>query len=138
MYYGANRKLTKLVVVDEKGTARIVIGAPVPDPQIRGSRSKRRSPASGIQVNDAKGNERVGLALLDDGTTVVGMDDELGRERNHLFFIPNRGAGLLVQGEKGGVQISLLIPFEGQQSGAPKLEMVDESGKTTVALPGPK
>src|SRR5690242_7955538 len=69
----------QFVVVDEKGTHRIVIG-PVPDPQIMGKRVKRRSAGTGVQLNDASGNERAGIALLDDGSAVVGIDDEAGRE----------------------------------------------------------
>jgi hypothetical protein len=64
-------RVRQLVIVDEKGTDRIVIG-PIPDPQVAGKRMKRRSPATGIEVNDITGNERVGLAILDDGSTVAG------------------------------------------------------------------
>jgi hypothetical protein len=102
-------RVRQLVVVDEKDTDRIVLGAPVPGPQVRGKRLKRRSPGTGIQANDASGNERAGLAILDDGSVVMGIDDELGRERAHLYFIPKRGSGMLLQGEKGSEKISLLI-----------------------------
>jgi hypothetical protein len=90
----------QFVVTDEKGTDRIVIG-PVPDPQILGKRVNRRSAGTGIQLNDANGNERGGLAIMDDGSVVVGIDDEAGRERAHLYFIPKKGSGLLLQGEGG-------------------------------------
>ena len=78
-------RVHKLVVVDEKGIDRIVIG-PVPDPQMMGKRVKRRVPATGIQLNDESGNERAGIALLDDGSAVVGIDDQSGRERAHLVI----------------------------------------------------
>src|SRR6266576_7106844 len=43
-------RVHQLVVVDEKGIDRIVIG-PVPDPQMMGKRVKRRAPGTGIQLN---------------------------------------------------------------------------------------
>jgi hypothetical protein len=42
----------RLAVVDEKGTERVVIAAPLPDPIIRGKRAKRDGPASGILIFD--------------------------------------------------------------------------------------
>src|SRR5256885_14266718 len=77
-------RVRKLVIVDEKGAERIVLAAPLADPQIRGKRLPRRSPATGIQINDAGGNERGGIAMLDDGSFVVGIDDEVGNERAHM------------------------------------------------------
>jgi hypothetical protein len=127
-------RVHQLVVVDEKGIDRIVIG-PVPDPQMMGKRVKRRVPATGIQLNDESGNERAGIALLDDGSAVVGIDDESGRERAHLYFIPTRGAGLLLQDGKETEKISLLVPSGGEQSASPKLEMTDQAGKSVFVVP---
>jgi hypothetical protein len=50
----------RLAVVDEKGTERVVIAAPLPDPIILGKRTKRDGPVSGILIFDPKGNERGG------------------------------------------------------------------------------
>jgi hypothetical protein len=72
-------RVRQLVVEDDKGMARIILGSPVPDPQVRGKPSKRRNPGTGILIADASGNERAGLGILDDGSVVVGLDDELGR-----------------------------------------------------------
>ena len=130
-------RIHQLVIVDEKGINRIVIG-PVPDPQMMGKRVKRRVPATGIQLNDESGNERAGIALLDDGSAVVGIDDQSGRERAHLYFIPTRGAGLFLQDGKETEKISLLIPTGGEQSASPKLEMTDQAGKTVFTIPAKK
>jgi hypothetical protein len=51
----------RLAVVDEKGTERVVIAAPLPDPLIQGKRMKRDGPASGIANSDLL---RAGLALF--------------------------------------------------------------------------
>jgi hypothetical protein len=48
-----------IVIVDEKGTERLWIGAPVPDPIIQGQRQKRSGPVSRIILLDAKGNEEI-------------------------------------------------------------------------------
>lgn len=124
----------QFVVVDEKGTDRIVIG-PVPDPQILGKRVKRRSAGTGVQLNDVNGNERGGLAVMDDGSVVVGIDDEAGRERAHLYFIPKKGSGLLLQGEGGKPAISLSVPPETEPSANPQLEITDRAGNRVATVP---
>ena len=131
-------RVRKLVIVDEKGTERIVVAASLPDPQVMGKRAHRRSPATGIQLNDASGNERGGIAMLADGSFVVGIDDERGRERAHMFFIPTRGVGLLLQGPDGREHISLSIPAEGASAGKTGLEITDQAGRATVNLPSTK
>jgi|SRR5271157_6584735 len=57
----------KLIVVDEKGTERIVIDAPLPDPPILGRRHKRDGPVSGLIIADATGTERGGYGTDDRG-----------------------------------------------------------------------
>ena len=42
----------RLAVVDEKGTERVVISAPLPEPMINGKREKRDSPVSGMLIYD--------------------------------------------------------------------------------------
>jgi hypothetical protein len=86
-------RLRKLVVVDEKGAERIVLAAPVPDPLIKGKRVSRRSAANGLQINDPAGNERGGIVMLDDGSFIVGIDDEQCHERAHFYYIPTKGSG---------------------------------------------
>ena len=51
-------RVHQIVILDEKGTERVWIGAPVPDPIVQGQRQKRAGPVSGIILLDAKGNER--------------------------------------------------------------------------------
>lgn len=74
-----------LVIVDDEGRERIFIGA-VPD----GKEGKRRSPLTGITINDPAGYERLGMGLMDNGTITLGLDappgtgDDRNRERIHL------------------------------------------------------
>lgn len=100
----------RLKVVDEKGAARVVIAAPVPDGLADGERQERRAAAYGVQINDQNGNERGGFGMLSDGSMVFGADDEKGNERAHLFYVPSIGAGLVLQDDKGNDNIRLIIP----------------------------
>ena len=76
-------KARGLIIVDERGRERIFIGAPVPDPK----EGARRTPATGMTINDPAGFERFGLGLFDDNRLIMGFDaprgtgDERNRER---------------------------------------------------------
>jgi hypothetical protein len=73
-------KLTvrRLAVVDAKGTERVVIAAPLPDPIIHGTRVPRDGAVSGILIFDPKGNERGGYVTSDtsDMTAFLSLDSE--------------------------------------------------------------
>jgi hypothetical protein len=73
----------RLAVVDEKGTERVVIAAPLADPLIQGKRMKRDGPASGILIFDPKGNERGGYVTSD--TEDLGAFITLDSERGQVF-----------------------------------------------------
>lgn len=93
-------RLRQLAIVDEKGTERVVLGSPVPDPMMGGVRQKRRSPATGMIINDATGDERGGFSVLDDGSLVSCFDTK-GGEGTCMFVLPSGARGFLVNGEKG-------------------------------------
>jgi hypothetical protein len=57
----------RLAVVDAKGTERVVISAPLPEPIINWKREKRDSSVSGMLIYDPKGNERGGYVTSDGG-----------------------------------------------------------------------
>ena len=73
----------RLAVVDEKGTERVVIAAPLPDPIVQGKRVKRDGPASGILIFDPKGNERGGYVTSDTGD--LGAFITLDSEHDQVF-----------------------------------------------------
>ncbi len=58
----------RLAVVDDKGTERVVIAAPLPDPVVLGQRFKRSGVISGVAIYDRDGNERGGYATTDTGS----------------------------------------------------------------------
>jgi hypothetical protein len=128
-------RVRKLIVVDEKGAERIVIAAPLPDAQVLGKRLPRRSAANGIQINDTAGNERGGIVMLDDGSFIVGIDDEQCRERAHMYYIPKKGSGIYLQDGKERASISLAIPNQGEHSEKPQINLTDDAGKSVATLP---
>jgi hypothetical protein len=84
-------RVRQIVIVDEKGTERVWIGAPVPDPIVQEQRGKRSGPVSGIILLDAKGNERAGYVTSDvSGEVFIGLDSEKGQE---VLFLANPGGG---------------------------------------------
>lgn len=66
-----------LVITDEKGTERVVIGAPLPDPLILGRRHKRDGSVSGLIIADATGTERGGYVTDDQaGNALLTLDGQ--------------------------------------------------------------
>jgi hypothetical protein len=69
-----------LIIEDTTGRARILMGAPLPSV---GTGEQR----TGMRINDARGFERLGLSLFDEGRMVIGLDappgtgDDRNRER---------------------------------------------------------
>lgn len=91
----------RLAIVDEKGTERVVIAAPLPDPIIQGKRVKRDGPASGILIFDPKGNERGGYVTSDTGD--LGAFITLDSEHDQVFTAyanADSGATVWVTNEK--------------------------------------
>ena len=85
----------RLAVVDEKGTERVVISAPLPEPMINGKREKRDSPVSGMLIYDPKGNERGGYVTSDGGdlAALLTLDSENGQV---FTAYANAGSGATV------------------------------------------
>jgi hypothetical protein len=80
-----------LIIVDEQGRERIVIGSPVPDPK----EGKRLNPSTGMVINDINGYERFGLGLTQDNRMGMGFDappgkgDDRNRERINIVADEN-------------------------------------------------
>jgi hypothetical protein len=82
-----------LIVVDERGRERIVIGAPLPDVK----EGKRIAAGTGIVINDTAGFERFGLNLFPNGRMVLGLDAPVGtgddRNRERLSLVADGTGG---------------------------------------------
>ena len=89
-----------LVIVDEQGRERIIMGAPVPDPPKIG---KRINPAHGMIILDDKGYERWGVGIMDNtGQMAMGFDapvDPANPTKNpeRLHFIADGKGGAMIR-----------------------------------------
>jgi hypothetical protein len=86
-----------IVIHDEKGRDRIIIGAPVPDPR----EGKRISPSIGMVINDSAGYERFGLGLRANGSMGMGFDAPPGtgdpRNRERINIVADQHGGALIR-----------------------------------------
>jgi hypothetical protein len=127
-------RVHRIVVVDDANKERIVIAAPLKElPIVNGQAGKRHVGVSAaIQFKEADGTERGGIALEKDGSFMFGIDDEHGRERAHLFYIPNRGSALYLQ-SPGAKTVSLVDPPN--KGGEPSLKIVSGDEAVTAQWP---
>jgi hypothetical protein len=74
-----------LAVVDENGTERVWVGAPLPEPLTLGKRFPRGGDVSGVMLYDDEGNERGGYVTSDGFPNVFFTLDGLGKQ--HVLFL---------------------------------------------------
>ena len=74
-----------LVVVDQNGTERVRIEAPLPDPIMLGKRIPRGGAVSGILLFDEEGNERSGYVTSEGYPNVFFTLDGLAQQ--HVLFL---------------------------------------------------
>jgi len=95
-YKNLDHRTNGLLILDEKGFDRIVVGDPTPDPNI----GRRISPASGIQINDREGFERTGWGYFADlGRVVLGLDSAKGTEAVVLAVLEDGTSGISIGNE---------------------------------------
>ena len=104
-------------------------GAPVPDPVIDGKTSVRRSAESGIQLNDAKGNEIGALGMLDDGSTILCFDTH-NAEATCMYVLPSGERGFSVTDDHGKDRAVMLLNADKSVS----VSLNDEQGKSKAAV----
>ena len=81
-----------LIVEDENGRERLRLGAPLPDPMIRGVRRKRKGAVSGLLISDANGDERGGYVTGDaSGEAFFTLDSQ---DEQQLLLLANPGGGV--------------------------------------------
>lgn len=115
-------RVRQLVVVDEHGTERVIIGAPLPDPMILGKRHRRDGPVSGMIIADSTGTERGGYVTSDQGGNALLTLDGQGfqtvlllaeADGSTTFRIWDRNKGSVTMGVLGNPFLNLM------QNGAP-------------------
>jgi len=89
-------RVKRLAVVDDKGTERIVIAAPLPDPVVQGERFKRNGAISGIAIYDPDGNERGGYATSETGSgALISLDSVNGEVFKVIANAEHKDGGTL-------------------------------------------
>lgn len=89
-------KVRGVVVVDSLGVERVIIGAPLPPPQLHGLRYYRgdNSEVSGVMLYDAEGQERSGYVTDNDyGNVFLTLDSKTSQRM--LFVAEPQGATTL-------------------------------------------
>jgi hypothetical protein len=86
-------RVRTLIVEDEAGQPRVVIGAPMPQSSNR----------VGLRINDDRGVERLGMSLQPNGSMVLGFDAPPGTGDDR-----NRERITIVADERGGAHIRFL------------------------------
>lgn len=90
----------RLDVVDEKGTIRLSLSAPTPEPIVDGIQYKRKFPTSGMLIFDANGTEQGGVVT---GPTGVGFSaDHQNRDAVGWKVMPD-GSVMFVMNDRGEV-----------------------------------
>jgi hypothetical protein len=110
-----------IVVVDENGTERVWIGAPVPEPLILGKRFPRGGRMSGIILFDEEGNERSGYCTSDGYPNVLFTLDSIGRQ--HVLFLSEPQGDTTLRLWNGGNSFNLNI---GEEESSLKLSQKGE------------
>ncbi len=92
-------KTRSLIIVDDKGRERVILGAPMPDPPLEGR--PRINPAHGMMILDPQGYERFGVGLLDNRQMSMRFDAPPGkgsdRNRERLHFIADPEGGAMIR-----------------------------------------
>ncbi|WP_421812200.1 hypothetical protein [Flagellimonas sp.] len=92
-YREYNHEANGMVILDENGWDKVIVGDPAPDPII----GKRIGNSTGIIINDKTGLERTGYGILDvngSDRVVLGLDNGNGTEGATLSLMPDGTTGL--------------------------------------------
>jgi hypothetical protein len=93
-------RVRELVVVDERGTARVRIAAPLPSPIIHGRRATRDDSIAGILIYDHDGDERGGYVTDNSvGNAFLTLDSKSTQDMT-LVAYPKEGAEFGLQNNK--------------------------------------
>jgi len=126
----ASLTLRELVIVDARGTPRVRIAAPLPDPIMLGKRFKRGDAVSGILIHDAEGNERGGYVTGDESRDAALTLDEINRAAVHIG-VSERGEAHVTLGNGQGSFAALgVVPGGG-------FLRLERDGQPAAILPPP-
>jgi hypothetical protein len=118
-----------MLIVDQHGVDRINVASPAPDPPGGG---QRIAPANGLTFYDQRGNERGGVGYLDNGRSVLVLDNDDG-EGAGIFSFTNGyvGVGIMKEG-----QFRAVMDFDPETQGT-RFVMNDSVGRARARLSVP-
>ena len=117
-----------LEVVDANGVARVILGAPVPEPRILGRRHPRGGDVSGVILQDGEGNERGGYVTDDSYGNAMLTLDSVGRMQFITLVEPDGAVWCNLSAPKGN-QFDVRV-----SEGGTSLKVQDQ-GEVTLAVP---
>lgn len=120
-----------LVIVDETGQPRAILGAPVPDPFVKGVQSARSAPASGLVLIGPDGNERGGYLSVDVGGEAVLTLDSADASAEVFKVVANADAGASLFLQHAGGATAMLTTYRGE----PELHLVGADGVSRFSRP---
>lgn len=144
----SERLVTRRIdLVDEQGVVRVTLAAPLPNPVVDGIEYRRDRPVHGLMLRDAEGNERGGIAFLDQLNWPAlildhGTSEAAGlvvREDGSMVFMmvapgeERRDArldGRRVPSGGGPVRLLMQVPADDQ----PSIDLVDEQDRPRLRL----
>ena len=98
-YNKLDHSASGIIILDENGFDRIAIGNTVPDPNI----GKRSGQATGMVINDERGEERSGYNVLNvkgQNRVVLGLDRDKGTEGLVVAVLEDGSAGVYASNKK--------------------------------------
>lgn len=116
-----------VIIVDENGNDRIVLGSPIPNPK----EGIRQQKLTGIVINDESGFERFGVGVGDNGILGMGFDappgvgDKGNRERCNVIVYPTGDVELRMMDNHTRVKARLVSEGENEAY----LQFIDWSGE---------
>ena len=116
-----------LSIVDEKGTERVFIGAPVREPLLLGKRFPRGGAMSGILLFDEDGTERSGYCTSEGYPNVLFTLDAIGKQHALFMAEPQGATSLWIWNGASGFKL-------GVDEDAANLKMT-AGGKTILEVP---
>jgi hypothetical protein len=126
-------RVRELAVVDEHGTERVLIAAPVPYAIVNGKRVKRDGAFSGIIISDATGAERGGYGTGDGYANALLTLDSQGPQTVMLLAEPDGSTMFRIwNGDKGSITMGAFdYPFLNvKQNGKPLFVAPPDNPKT--------
>lgn len=95
-YRDYNHAANGIVILGEDGFDRVVLGDPVPDPNI----GKRIAPSTGLVINDAEGFERTGYSVkVVEGVLRVGLGLDTRGGEGLVLTLDDDGVSGIIVGE---------------------------------------